>query len=240
MLTFLFLTCTYKFSNACTCASFGGPFCRILQESNHVILGEIIGKPHEHDVVVKIIENINQEIAKDTIKVLGQDGFNCGESLDQFQVGDTIIYGLFKWDMYDINNNELYNYYLDGCNVHFLRYREDKVEGFIDYDAMSKSYEIFKNKIEDCLDLSLGSSELNTSLKIITYPNPTEEVLYVKSNNANINEIKIYSISGNKVLHKEFSTISELKLDVFGLDSGLYMVEIRTSKGSEISKMYRL
>ena len=86
----------------------------------------------------------------------------------------------------------------------------------------------------DCSTLSVDEFSLN-SIKL--YPNPANNTVYIKGLNETAN-IKVYSSFGNEVLSLE--SISNNKLDISTLASGMYIVKISTNKGQAIKKVIKL
>lgn len=73
--------------------------------------------------------------------------------------------------------------------------------------------------------LSLENIDLNTN--IVFYPNPVNDILSIKlSEGLNLQEVKVYSLSGKNVMKSNKST-----LDFSRLSKGFYLVKIITDKG---------
>lgn len=60
------------------------------------------------------------------------------------------------------------------------------------------------------------------------YPNPAVSFIQVRGIDhvANIKSLEVYSIIGKKILSKEVSNLSDLKVDVQNLDNGVYLVKL--------------
>lgn len=60
------------------------------------------------------------------------------------------------------------------------------------------------------------------------YPNPAVSFIQVRGidNVANVHALEVYSIIGKKMLSKEVSNLSDLKVDVQNLDNGVYLVKL--------------
>ena len=67
---------------------------------------------------------------------------------------------------------------------------------------------------------SIGEYENNFEI----YPNPVDDVLYIKSDN-NIKDVNIYNIVGIKVATVSGQQ-SAISVDMSGLSSGVYFVEV--------------
>ena len=84
------------------------------------------------------------------------------------------------------------------------------------------SYEVGSS----CGSLSISDEPLENS--ILIYPNPVGNQLFIKSQSETITKVQIYTILGRLV---KTTTINLEKVSVEELSSGLYMVQITTSKG---------
>ena len=77
-----------------------------------------------------------------------------------------------------------------------------------------------------------GSSYLT-----FAYPNPTHEFFYIKTNNAELFDLKIKDVNGKVLLEKYNCTINTL-FNCSTLSSGLYLLELQFSDG--ISEMLKI
>jgi bifunctional DNase/RNase len=68
------------------------------------------------------------------------------------------------------------------------------------------------------------------------YPNPVGNQLFIKSQSETVTKIQIYSLLGSLV---KTVTINLEKVSVEELSSGLYMVQITTSKGIISKKLIK-
>lgn len=85
--------------------------------------------------------------------------------------------------------------------------------------------------ILDEVDSSLGFIDITGSETLKIYPNPVKDLLYIKSkNNFKINSINIYDITGKKILHL---LNNNPIINIEKLSSGLYILKLNTSIGSE-------
>jgi endoglucanase Acf2 len=92
------------------------------------------------------------------------------------------------------------------------------------------SYEVGSS----CGSLSIVDESLDT--QIVMYPNPVSTKLFIKSQSEALIEIKIYSIFGNLV---QSATHNLNEINVEDLSSGLYLIQIYTSKGSISKKLLK-
>jgi endo-1,3(4)-beta-glucanase len=92
------------------------------------------------------------------------------------------------------------------------------------------SYEVGSS----CGSLSISDEPLENS--ILIYPNPVGNQLFIKSQSETITKVQIYTILGRLV---KTTTINLEKVSVEELCSGLYMVQITTSKGVISKKLMK-
>ncbi|MBK1897026.1 T9SS-dependent choice-of-anchor J family protein [Chryseobacterium paridis] len=82
---------------------------------------------------------------------------------------------------------------------------------------------------------TLGTSEATkTSAGISVYPNPTSDILTIKSKEK-VNAIEIFDIGGRKVT----ATLNNDKVDVRHLSSGNYIINIETKNGKTTEKFIK-
>ncbi|WP_223032207.1 T9SS type A sorting domain-containing protein [Hanstruepera marina] len=85
--------------------------------------------------------------------------------------------------------------------------------------------------------LSVDTVTLNDA-EIRVYPNPTQNVWNVKTNNLDINSIQIIDIQGRQVLDLNTNT-TKATIDASGLPTGLYFARINTAAGTESIKLIK-
>ena len=64
------------------------------------------------------------------------------------------------------------------------------------------------------------------------YPNPAADVLNIAVDGAVINQVIIYSLSGDKILSQKMQGREKQQLDISKLASGVYILNINTDKGN--------
>ena len=65
------------------------------------------------------------------------------------------------------------------------------------------------------------------------YPNPADNVLYITSENENLESIIIYNAFGQQVFSSDYNPV----VDVSGLAAGIYMVKVANDAGSQTQKI---
>lgn len=237
VISFLLLL-SIKLSNACTCEYGKTPFCPSATVGNHIIQAVVTDTPNFYSIEVEVIENINQVISENEILILGQDGLNCGESMDLFEIGDSLVLALFNVQINDAINDETYDWILDGCGVNYLEYSNGSVFGAIDYNDDSRSYEDFKAGLIDCLTLSVSAKNVIQE-DITVYPNPTSERLVINSNTNTLHSIEIYSTQGLLMDKPNPNRKGISTIDVSTLQNGMYLIKVETDNSYFIKRIVK-
>ena len=108
----------------------------------------------------------------------------------------------------------------------FLQDGESDIEVRVSVDGVPGSATI-KYRSEITADPTSSIRSIDTEALSI-YPNPAVSFIQVRGidNVANIKSLEVYSIIGKKMLSKEVSNLSDLKVDVQNLDNGVYLVKL--------------
>lgn len=146
----LFLLPSLLFS--CSCEYVIEEFCPTVQTGNHIVLG-VITELEATNMEVTILEDIYKETTTETLDVLGQDGLNCGASLN-FAVGDTMVFSLYNYSIEDAQSGELYSWFIEGCGNSYLTYSDGHVLGSVDIGVDDMPYDEFLENIEECVGVS--------------------------------------------------------------------------------------
>ena len=85
---------------------------------------------------------------------------------------------------------------------------------------------------------SLSTNDFAVELGLNIYPNPTQNVWNVKTNNLNIDSIQLLDIQGRQVLDLKPNT-TEASIDASSLPAGLYFARINTTAGTESIKLIK-
>ncbi|PQJ72542.1 T9SS type A sorting domain-containing protein [Polaribacter butkevichii] len=72
-----------------------------------------------------------------------------------------------------------------------------------------------------------------TALRFDAYPNPTNSIITIDTENLDIEKVDVYNVLGNKI----FSS-SKHKLDVTSLTNGIYLLKVHTKEGRIGSKRF--
>ena len=90
-------------------------------------------------------------------------------------------------------------------------------------------------------DIALGTNEFeNNILKLNLYPNPTADVLNFETSNAiEKGTLKIISLTGQTVFEQQNMLGNNFNINVSGLNSGLYLIQLSDANGNYNSKFVK-
>jgi len=74
-----------------------------------------------------------------------------------------------------------------------------------------------------------------TTNGVSVYPNPTQNVFNVKSTQEEISKIEVYTVTGQKVIEQSGDT----SVSLAGLNSGLYIVYVRTETQTIVKRVLK-
>src|SRR5690606_25522431 len=90
--------------------------------------------------------------------------------------------------------------------------------------------------IKHAQTLSLEENPFNTTITL--YPNPAKNTLQLNTQDKTIDQVNIYTITGTKVLQLDMDTVSPT-VDVSGLASGVYFVQLYSGKNVALKKFIK-
>lgn len=228
LLTILLLTILWKPDlNACSCTSFDPVFCHNVRASNNIARVHVLEFVDFHLLRVELLENLHQEINSDTITILGQDGLNCGENLDEFSPGDTLILALSNWGEID---GEVY-WYLHGCGRHYLSVQNEDVVGPITPFINQQTLDDFKDNLFDCFEMISSVDESAISSEIKVFPNPFNGTLNIVSDHVKIESIDVFDFTGKLVERFEGQGGTDVELSISMRKARVYLFVFSTNKG---------
>lgn len=82
----------------------------------------------------------------------------------------------------------------------------------------------------DTTNTGVGFLPVTSENTVSFYPNPADNSITIFTNNQTMGTISLYSITGKKVLVESIQNANQ-QIDISNLPSGLYLIEINTSKG---------
>ena len=71
------------------------------------------------------------------------------------------------------------------------------------------------------------------------YPNPASDVINLKSNSLNIQNIQITDLNGRSIISANYDATSNAHLDVSSLKSGMYLLNVTTENGTGTCKFIK-
>jgi hypothetical protein len=108
--------------------------------------------------------------------------------------------------------------------------------------TMINGFPIFGNRmgtITFTYDSSTLHTETNDAIKTIKiYPNPSQGLINISNiQTANVNRIEVYSILGSLVYNQNIlRNSSNISLDLKALNSGIYLLKIKTADGNSLTQ----
>lgn len=91
------------------------------------------------------------------------------------------------------------------------------------------------NAVTTFQNLSVGLNEMDAS--IVVYPNPTNSILNIDSNNT-IKTVQLYDISG-RLLQTNLSDSYKVSIDMTQRSNGIYFLKIASDKGQKVEKIVK-
>ncbi|MBE0655596.1 MAG: T9SS type A sorting domain-containing protein, partial [Bacteroidales bacterium] len=91
-------------------------------------------------------------------------------------------------------------------------------------------YRVFTTKKLDAGELPTHTLFFEAEDDFLVYPNPASEKIYITTPSRQLREVRLFDISG-RFLYQTFANREETELDISGLDSGIYLVNMIDSEG---------
>lgn len=224
-LTLLFLLFAHSFLPACSCGPYVPIFCEAVRDRYQVAVVEITETLSPSLKKASIINDLSKKIIRDTVYIIGQDGLNCGEDMNLFSVGDTLLMGLTEWD----NDS---TYILGGCGRTYLEFARDSVFGPIYQHVNKLSLPEFAEGLESCLLLvdTANPDLLPSQLRL--FPNPSRGSFTLESKGKAIKNIAVFSTSGQLLIEEKMPAATQIhQMDLSLLPPGVYITRILTGPG---------
>ena len=88
--------------------------------------------------------------------------------------------------------------------------------------------------------LPLKTPSFEADKQIVAYPNPTNGILKINSNNSLIKEVSVYDLLGKEVFNSKFSPLNNVNLDLNSLQAGNYILKTTSDSGkTETTKILK-
>ena len=90
-------------------------------------------------------------------------------------------------------------------------------------------------------DTLLGTEKVSLDSSIFSFsPNPTSDFVNISnSDNIKVSSVKITDLNGRVVKQNNFDSVSDIKINVSDLSSGIYMMNINSNEGSVTKKIIK-
>ena len=82
----------------------------------------------------------------------------------------------------------------------------------------------------------LAVNDVTTALNITLYPNPTKDMLNIRSAFAEINSVRVSSVLGRLLFNNIYDASTQLELDFSGYEKGIYFVTINNETTYRVIK----
>jgi hypothetical protein len=89
----------------------------------------------------------------------------------------------------------------------------------------------------DCSLLSVDEKSLTTAVKV--YPNPANDYFEITNDSQNTLSVNIYDILGNKVITSKTSRLKKQSFSLANLNSGVYLVELKSDNQKIVKKLIK-
>jgi endoglucanase len=93
----------------------------------------------------------------------------------------------------------------------------------------------FKRALHLYGDTSVGINQLDNQLKAFVYPNPSNEFVHIQLDDATTAVFELFDLNGKNVKREKFD--DALTLNVSELNTGIYYLSIKSSKGTYRTKL---
>ncbi len=222
---------------SCSCDMFEPAFCKMVRPELNVIQ-VVVTDSASYLMEVNLIENLNKEISEDTLMILGQDGFNCGEWLYQFEINDTLILAVLPWEY----NGKTYWYLEGSCGIHFLRHEDGMVKGQITDNLTLQPFQDFKENLFACLDMSVSTEDNNNlASQISVVPNSIQNAFQISMTQNQIDAYELYNSNGQQIKSRTLQqSANTVEVNASDLGNGIYYIRIITSKGILTRKILKM
>jgi|GEM_PF-6329642 len=240
LLFFLFISET---THACSCGDIPG-FCENFQlrkdKSHTLVLRVVVLSNYYWGTVVKVLDNIHNNISRDTVVVWGDNGVLCRQSAGL--PGDTTIIIAVPTDLSgNINSNnekpeQIGDLMIAGCGNQVLNYQNGKAIGeFTTYNKRDTIlFSEFREILYGCVPLRSYETDRNAGVTLS--PNPSYGAVNIESTEK-IAGISLYDISGRLIYTKNVNAYNfNASPDNSRLASGLYFISITLWDNSRIIK----
>lgn len=220
-----------------------------VQTDTKFVTGVNEGGEYKYNIITNCGENGSSELSEDILIVCGSGEETClaptnlQAKVEEDVAGYNYVFKVtLTWDK--VAHADSYNVYIDdelfGEDVFTNSYTVG-----IDEEG-TYVFEVTANCANGESDMSqplsvkvehIGINEYESKLEL--FPNPVDNKLYISSD-VNIEEINIFNIMGVQIYNEQFTMKDEkYAIDVDNLQSGIYIIEIKTNNNSIIKRFIK-
>lgn len=150
--------------------------------------------------------------------------------LDNVLVNNVEVQKVNVGNHYAIPNAQLF--IGDNKDKNGIRY-VDSIDNIRYYNGLLNTTDIANLYNELSTTLSIDDVELNTKISI--YPNPTSDIIHIESRQT-VESIQLINMEGKQVMMKK----NPSTIDISQLKSGMYLLAIKTQKGTIVKRVLKL
>lgn len=165
-------------------------------------------------------------------------------------VGDTVIDsgGDYTYVISQVEGADFYHWIVnekDGNHKQYIHIDTLTSDTFLIINNPVPDFIVKVKAVNDCdssdasvlyVDVVLSVKEVDDNACIFIFPNPTDNVLQIKSDNFQVNEVLLYDIMGKELKHFIVNA-THATFDVSDLQAGMYFLVITTEKGMITKKV---
>jgi hypothetical protein len=89
-----------------------------------------------------------------------------------------------------------------------------------------------------CATVTLGNEDFEISNNFKLYPNPTQNIVNIETQDLDNASVEVYDINGRQLLSQKLNTITNV-INIDNLASGVYMFKVSSSQGTATSKVVK-
>ena len=236
-LLFLLLGAVTPIHTILACSCFGPyefDFFKNIKKHHEVVFGvvETVDYSYEyhglfaHTAYLTVLDTMDgaRTSPGHTMVVTGQDGLNCGEIMDGFSIGDTLVLALNKGFYYEYGQD---TFYLDGCRKHYHHFTMGGSNGV--------TISWLKERIRN---IRTGTSFTLPDAGWKVYPNPTSNVVNVLDPMNRIKQVQLLDVSGRTLQTVTTREDNRHVVHVLQIRPGIYQLIFNLENGQQQRVMF--
>ena len=93
---------------------------------------------------------------------------------------------------------------------------------------------------EITVDSTLGNADAEfTASRVVLYPNPSSDTVFIKTANIPLIDAQIYDLSGRLIKTINFEHTQDYKIDVSNLETAQYFLNLNSERGSVFKRFVK-